>query len=81
MKKKWIKMLCVAIALILLFPVPIKFKDGGTVEYTAILYKVSDVHSLAHPEDVEKGQEFYEGIIIEILGFQIYNNVNSERYH
>ena len=75
MKKKWIKMLCVAIALILLFPVPIKFKDGGTVEYTAILYKISDVHSLATPEDYENGKEFYEGIIIEIFGFEIYNNV------
>lgn len=81
MKKKWIKILCVVIALIMLVPIPMQLKDGGTVEYTAILYKVSDVHSLAHPEDVEKGQEFYEGIIIEILGFQIYNNVNSERYH
>ena len=81
MKKKLIVILCIVIALILLFPVPIKFKDGGTTEYTAILYKVSDVHALANPEDWEKGQEFYEGTIIEILGFEIYNNVNSDLYH
>lgn len=75
MKKKWIKIICVAIALFLLFPVPIKLKDGGTIEYTAILYKISDVHAMATVEDYENGKEFYEGIIVEILGFEVYNNV------
>ena len=63
------------LALILLFPIPRPLKDGGTIEYRALLYKVSDVHSLAPMEDMEKGKEYNEGTIIEILGFEVYNSV------
>jgi len=55
--------------IILLFPIPLRYKDGGTVEYRAIMYSVYDVHRLAtEPED-----DFEEGIIVEILGIEIYN--------
>lgn len=75
MKRKLIVILCIITALFLLVPFPTTLKDGGTKEYTAILYKFSDVHCLATVEDMENGKEFYEGIIIEILGFEVYNNV------
>jgi len=61
--------------LVLLIPVPYHLKDGGSVIYEAILYKVSKIHRIASDEDREAGQEFYEGIIIEILGFEVFNNV------
>ncbi len=73
--KKLIKIACAILALVLLFPIPMKFRDGGTTEYTAILYKISDVHAIATKEDMEKGKEYYEGIIVEILGKEVYNNV------
>ena len=76
MKKKAILIVCVLLAIVLLFPIPMRLRDGGTVQYKAILYTVSDVHSLATVEDQEAGKEFNEGIIIEILGFEIFNNVN-----
>ena len=76
MKKKAIIIVCVLLAIVLLFPIPLRLRDGGTVQYKAILYTVSDVHSLATVEDQEAGKEFNEGIIIEILGFEIVNNVN-----
>ena len=76
MKKKAIIIVCVFLAIVLLFPIPMRLRDGGTVQYKAILYTVSDVHSLATVEDQEAGKEFNEGIIIEILGFEIVNNVN-----
>lgn len=75
MKKKLITIVCIISALVLLIPIPMKLKDGGTTEYTAILYKISDVHALTTMEDREKGKEFYEGIIVEILGNEVYNNV------
>lgn len=75
MKKKVIIGICVLIAVILLFPVRLQKKDGGTVEYKALLYKVSDVHSLTTLEEHKNGKEFNEGIIVEILGLEIYNNV------
>jgi len=63
------------VLLVLLVPIPMHLKDGGTVEYRALLYKVSKVHSLISVEEKEKGKMYNEGIIIKILGFEIYNNV------
>lgn len=66
----------ILLAIILLTPIPTYYKDGGTVEYRAILYGVTDVHTMATEEDVAKGIGFYEGIIIRILFFEVFNNVN-----
>ncbi len=75
MKKKIIITVIIILALILLVPIPNHLKDGGTVEYKALLYKVSNVHSLTSTEEMESGKQYNEGIIIEILGFEIYRNV------
>ena len=56
----------------LLIPIPNHLRDGGTVEYKALLYKISKVHRLV---PLEENKEYDDGIIIEILGFEIYNNV------
>lgn len=61
--------------IILLFPVKTQLKDGGTVQYRALLYNISKVHSVTSIEEQENGIELNEGLIIEILGFEIYNNV------
>lgn len=71
MKKKRILAACVLLAVILLFPIPLRMKDGGTVKYQAILYSISDVHRLAP----SKAGGYEEGIIIEIFGMQVFNNV------
>lgn len=75
MKKKVIIVMISVVLLVLLVPIPMHLKDGGTVEYRALLYKVSKVHSLISVEEKEKGKMYNEGIIIKILGFEIYNNV------
>ena len=78
MKKKVIIISVVIILLVLLFPIRNQLKDGGTVEYKALVYKVSKVKRLISIEEMEQeGQikEYDHGIIIEILGFEIYNNV------
>ena len=77
-KKVLITIVIVAIILILLFPIKLQLKDGGTVEYKALLYKVSKVHRLISIEEMEKEgkiKEYDDGIVIEILGFEIFNNV------
>ena len=64
--------------LILLFPIRLQLRDGGTVEYKALLYKVSNVHRLISLEEMEnegKVKEYDDGIVIEILGIEIFNNV------
>lgn len=76
-KKAYIRIIFAVLTIILLFPIPMHLKDGGTIEYRALLYKVSAVHSLASMEDMEKGKDYNEGIMIEFLGFEIYNSVNE----
>lgn len=71
MKKKIIIAISVLLAIVLLCPIPMRLKDGGTVKYQALLYSVYDVHRL--PSSAESGPE--EGLVIEILGMQVFNNV------
>ena len=73
MKKKVMIGICVLLAIVLLVPIPMRLKDGGTVVYHAVLYQVEDVHRLGvvdAPED-----EYLEGMIVRILGMEVYNSV------
>lgn len=77
-KKVLITIVIVAIILILLFPIRLQLKDGGTVQYRALLYKVSKIHRLISIEEMEKEgkiKEYDDGFVVEILGFEIFNNV------
>ncbi len=73
LKKKVIIGLCVLFAVVLLFPITYHLKDGGTVEYKAVLYNVQKVHQLNPDPDSE--QTYLKGTIVEILGFELFNNV------
>ncbi|NLI66877.1 MAG: hypothetical protein GX380_09130 [Tissierellia bacterium] len=68
MRKPSIRFIIIIIALILLFPIPIRYKDGGTVKYQALLYSITDYHAL-------RGVDGYDtGIEIKILGRRVYEN-------
>ncbi len=71
MKKRVIIVICILLALILLVPVPMHLKDGGTVVYNAVLYQVEDVHRIKDASE----DEYLEGVIIKILGIEVYNSV------
>ena len=72
MNKKVIMAIMIIVILLVLFvPIPMYLNDGGTVEYKALTYKISKVHRIV--EDLENSYE--EGIIIEVLGIELYNNV------
>lgn len=78
MKKKVIIITIVIALLILLFPIRIQLKDGGSIKYKSILYNITKVHTLMLEEEIDKSgkvKPYKEGIIIEILGIKIYNNV------
>mgnify|MGYP003302547887 CR=1 FL=1 len=70
MKKKII-IISIIIALVILIPISNKLRDGGSIEYRSLVYKITKIHRLN--ELSVTGYE--EGWIIEILGFEIYNNV------
>jgi len=74
MKKKMIIGIIVVILLVLLFPTPRYLNDGGSIEYRAILYTITKYHKLP---SIETETEYIEGIGIEILGKEIFNNTNK----
>ena len=51
---------------------PFHLKDGGTVEYRAVLYTVSRVRRL---NGLEAETPFQEGVIVKLLGIEVYNHV------
>lgn len=70
-KKKVSIVIAVVLAVILLVPIPLFYKDGGTVEYKALVYSVTLLHSIA-----EKNVPGYNiGTVVEILGFTVHNDV------
>ncbi len=69
MKKRIITGIIIAVLAILLIPIPRALKDGGTVEYNAVLYSVHKVHSLT-----DNG--FKEGTRVRILFFTVYDDVS-----
>lgn len=71
MKKKVLLILAVLLAVVLLFPLKSHLKDGGTVVYQAVLYRVEKVHRLTE----QVGNGFQEGTIVQILGVEVFNNV------
>ncbi len=71
--KKLLAGICIVLALLLLIPVPVRMKDGGSVEYKAMLYSVTDVHRI-NP-DINSSAQFIEGTIVEIFGVEVFNNV------
>ena len=73
MKKKVMTGICVLLAIVLLVPIPMRLKDGGTVVYHAVLYQVEDVHRLGAVDMAE--DEYLEGMIVRILGMEVYNSV------
>lgn len=73
MKKKVMIGICVLLAIVLLVPISMRLKDGGTVVYRAVLYQVEDVHRLGAVDTAE--DEYLEGMIVRILGMEVYNSV------
>lgn len=74
MKKKIFVVILIIIILVLFVPLKFRLLDGGTVEYKAILYKVSKVNRIINDGD-KIG--YAKGIEIEILGYNVYSSVKD----
>ena len=73
MKKIIIIIVIIIITLIMLIPIPNRLKDGGSVEYRALIYKVTKLYRFNEASTATHE----EGWIIEILGFEIYNSSHT----
>ncbi len=70
MKKKII-IVTIVIFIIMLIPFPRQLKDGGSLEYRAVLYNITKIHRL----NIQSTNGYEDGWKIEILGIVFY-----ERY-
>lgn len=80
MKKRTliIALTLVMVSAILLFPVRLQLKDGGSIQYRSLIYSITKVHSLISEEEaIQNGKvkPYNEGIIVEILGMKVFDNV------
>lgn len=74
MKKKILIILIFVSLLVLLIPVPLHLRDGGSVEYRAVLYTITKVKSL----NLESVTGYSEGTIVKIFGLEVFNNVSYD---
>ena len=75
MKKKTKRIIALIIILVLfLIPVKIGLKDGGTIFYQAVLYKLSFYHTMM-PIEQQDGCtiEFYEATAFSIFPFYLFD--------
>lgn len=70
MKKKAIIITAIVLAAVLLIPIPIFFKDGGSVEYLAVLYSVTKVHQISM-----RGDGYEIGTQVRLLFWTVYDDV------
>jgi hypothetical protein len=63
---KTLVFLLVLLFIAALIPQKLRYKDGGTVEYKAVLYSVTKWHAFAEGE--EPGEYFRVGTTVKILG-------------
>ena len=69
-RKAWVLLILVVIAM--LIPMYCGFKDGGTVQYRAVLYSVTKWHHFT-VQDHLQGYEI--GTQVRILFWEVYNDV------
>ena len=72
MKKKITVISVIILLFIMLIPVKMECDDGGTVNYSAILYGITKRHSM-YTKDGLNGYDI--GTEVRILFFEVYNDV------
>ena len=79
MKKKIVIGIVVFFMLVLLIPIRMQMKDGGSVQYKAVLYTVTKYHQITMEWDDENKEVadsgYRVGWGVKVLGLEIFNNV------
>ena len=72
-KKKVFWIVLAVILAVLLIPIPMRLKDGGTLELKAILYEADFLNRL--DEDPETGEpRIRKGFYLDVLGMTVIDN-------
>ncbi len=74
MKKKLYLILVLLLTVLLLTPVRMNLKDGGSVRYKAALYEVTKYHQLSNVGGVKP---YIDGFQVKILGITVYREMSD----
>ena len=74
MTKSIILFFVIIVLLLLLVPIPKKYKDGGSIDYNALLYQISVYHRL----DLACEDGYRDGLEIKILGKTVYQKIEEK---
>lgn len=72
MRKKITVTAVIVLFLIMLIPIKTELKDGGTIKYSAILYGITERHSIYTKDEVDG---YNIGTEVRILFFNVYDDV------
>ena len=76
MKKKKLYIIAIILMLVvLLAPIRMNLKDGGSVRYKSLVYEVTKIHQLA--TDVGGVKPYIDGLEVKILGMTVYRETNE----
>ena len=76
MKKKTFAVITIIVVLVLLLiPVRMNLKDGGSVRYKSLVYEITKIHKLA--PDVDGVKPYIDGFEVKILGMTVYRETNE----
>ena len=75
MKKKIFAVIVIVVLVILLTPIRMNLKDGGSVRYKSLVYEVTKIHQFAPEADGVK--PYIDGFEVKILGLTVYRETNE----
>jgi len=78
MKRKLFTIFTVIVGIILLFPICLRLKDGGSKEYRSIvgIYEVKNWKQMGYTE--EAGETLKTGITVKLFGVKVFDNTKTE---
>ena len=76
MKKKLVAVIAIIVVLlILLTPIRMNLKDGGSVRYKSLVYEVTKIHQFA--PDADGVKPYIDGFEVKLLGMTVYRETNE----
>lgn len=73
-KKKLATFLVISIIVVLLFPIRMNLKDGGSVRYKSLVYEITKIHQFS--PDLDGVKPYVVGLEINFFGMTIYKVLN-----
>ena len=73
--KKLAVIAVIVVSLVLLTPIRMNLKDGGSVRYKSLVYEVTKIQQ--HAPNFEGVKPYIDGFEIKILGMTVYRETNE----